>query len=259
MNLPRGCAMFGFFSRKKQQEQTSLSPDVFLNELVNQDISQEVISNVAFYDVDFEKVVPLLDSDSNIWHKLELQYHPDVHQSKLDCLKYLAVTNSKSENQYIYEVYKNLTGTNVSVNIINLKLLFDFQNMIIKACKASLDNDTNIFIDLPILKIEEYLELIVFYEDFFKMFPNTEIIIELFRNYELLNKLGIFLKIFAKNNGVTTIDNTFQISRHANTNAKVAVYKETIPDTYTKKVNIYKKYGTGWQDFTIKYKKLTIE
>ncbi len=251
--------MFGLFSRKKQQVQNWHSPDVFLKELAKQDIPHQVRSNVSLYDVDFEKFVPVLNSDSNVWHRLELQYHPDVHQSKLDCLKYLAVTNSKSENQYIYEVYKNLTGTNVSVNIINLKLLFDFQNMIIKACKASLDNDTNIFIDLPILKIEEYLELIVFYEDFFKLSPNTEIIIELFRNYELHNKLGIFLKIFSKDNGVTTMDDTFQISRHTNTNAKVAVYKDAIPDTYAKKVNIYKKYGTGWQDFTINYKKLTIE
>ncbi len=255
MNLPRGCAMFGFFSRKKQQEQTSLSPDVFLNELVNQDISQEVISNVAFYDVDFEKVVPLLDSDSNIWHKLELQYLPDVHQSKLDCLKYVTVKNSK----YVCEIYKNRAGLNVCVNIIDLKLLLDFQNIVIKACKDALDSDTNIFIEVPVIDIEEYLELIVFYEDFFKLSPNTEIIIELFRNYELHNKLGIFLKILSKDNGVTTMDDTFQISRHTNTNAKVAVYKDAIPDTYTKKVNIYKKYGTGWQDFTINYKKLTIE
>ncbi len=255
MNLPRGCAMFGFFSRKKQQEQTSLSPDVFLNELVNQDISQEVISNVAFYDVDFEKVVPLLDSDSNIWHKLELQYLPDVHQSKMDCLKYVTVKNSK----YICEIYKNRAGLNVCVNIIDLKLLLDFQNIVIKACKDALDSDTNTFIEVPVIDIEEYLELIVFYEDFYKRSSNAEVILELFKHYDLYNNLDILLKVFAKNNGITTIDNTFQIIRHTHTNAKVTVYKEAIPITYTKKVNTYKMYGTGWKDFIINYKKLAIE
>ncbi len=110
-----------------------------------------------------------------------------------------------------------------------------------------------------VLNIEEYLELIVFYEDFRSLPSNGKVILELFKHYDLYNNLDILLKVFAKNNGVPTIDNTFQISRHTHTNAKVAVYKETIPDTYTKKVNIYKKYGTGWQDFTINYKKLTIE
>ena len=62
--------MFGLFSRKKQQVQNWHSPDVFLKELAKQDIPHQVRSNVSLYDVDFEKLVPVLNSDSNVWHRL---------------------------------------------------------------------------------------------------------------------------------------------------------------------------------------------
>ncbi len=61
--------MFGLFSRKKQQVQNWHTPDVFLNELAKQDIQLQVKSNVSLYDVDFEKVVPVLNSDK-VWHRL---------------------------------------------------------------------------------------------------------------------------------------------------------------------------------------------
>lgn len=170
--------MFGFFESRPKQPQAWRSARDML-QAVSKRPADELRNQTIFREIDFEKVIPLIENSDDHW----LVYETDIIcRNEPECakLKYVALIGLLGIPKLMVEVMRVPLLEGTLINVIDIRKAYSYQKQMIEAAvklETGAEKELNIYIRDAIAA----MQLLVHYGDIYALPANVHCQVEYYK------------------------------------------------------------------------------